>query len=595
MFASAFKFFAGDPARRSRKLRSVLTASLVAIAICATASTADAKSHKKRSAGFTPKAASLVMDAYSGRVLYSNNADTQCYPASLTKVMTLYLLFEKMEQGSITLNTRMPVSSHAAAQAPSRLGVKVGGTIRVEDAILALVTKSANDVAVVIAEYLGGTEKNFATQMSAKAKSLGMNRTRYMNASGLPNKSQLTTARDQATLAKRIQVDFPQYYSYFSTPSFAWDGHVIKNHNHLLGKYEGVNGLKTGYTAASGFNLTTSVRRDGKSLIGVVLGGKTARARDAQMVTILDRAMPNAVAMRDTGTRMASAEPVPRPVSKPASITDQDRIDLAALAAIDEPDPDEESYTGTDQVASLTTKTPVPAKPQPVIVAAIAAPATVTPLPAPVQKTAPAAAKPASGTLGTIQLASTKPARATAPATHKAAAPLDHATAYALAALDKAEGPVRRVGRDIGNLIVTPAQANEGPQATQPVGLRMAVNEAKRTTPQHGWHAGDPLIPEGSWVIQIGAYADQADAVDRIRKAVKAAPAELGKAVPVTIPVRTADNRTLYRSRFGGFDGEKEARNACGRLARESISCIAIPPANWSMPSSQDDKEKARG
>lgn len=603
MFASAFKFVAGDPAGLSRKLRSVLSASLVIIALCATASTADAKSHKKRAAGFTPQAASLVMDAYSGRVLYSNNADTQCYPASLTKVMTLYLLFEKLEQGKITLNSRMPVSAHAAAQAPSRLGVKIGDTIRVEDAILALVTKSANDVAVVIAEYLGGTEKDFATRMSAKANSIGMSRTRYMNASGLPNKSQLTTARDQATLAKRIQVDFPQYYRYFSTASFAWDGRVIKNHNHLLGKYAGVNGLKTGYTAASGFNLTTSVWRDGKSVIGVVLGGKTARARDEQMVTILDRAMPNAVAMRDTGTRIASAEPAPRPVSKPASISDQDRVNLAALAAIDEPDPDEESYTGTEQVASLTTKTPMPAKPQPVTVAAIAAPvpiaAAIAPLPAPVQKAAPAA-KPASGTLGTIQplqLASAngEPARATTPVTHKAAAPLDHATAYALAALDKAEGPVRRVGRDLGNLIVTPAQANEGPQATQPVGLRMAANEAKRTTSEHGWNAGDPLIPEGSWVIQIGAYADQADAVDRIRKAVKAAPAELGKAVPVTIPVRTADNRTLYRSRFGGFDGEKEARNACGRLARESISCIAIPPANWAMPSSQDDKEKARG
>lgn len=566
MFASAFKFLAGDLAGRSRKLRNALTASLIVIALCATASTADARSHKKH-AGFTPRTAALVMDAYTGRILYSRNADTQCYPASLTKVMTLYLLFEKLEQGKVTLNSRMPVSAHAAGQAPSRLGVKIGDTISVEDAILALVTKSANDVAVVIAEYLGGTERNFATQMSAKAKSFGMSRTRYMNASGLPNRNQVTTARDQATLAKRIQVDFPQYYGYFSTASFTWDGRVIKNHNHLLGKYAGVNGLKTGYTAASGFNLTTSVWRNGKSVIGVVLGGKTARARDAQMVEILDKTMPKAVARLDTGARYASAEPAPHPISKPAAITDQDRVDLAALVASDEPDPDEESYTGTDQVASLTTTTPLPASPAPVTVAAITAP--ITPLPSPVQRAAPV--------------------------THKAAAPLDHATAYALAALDKAEGPMRRVGRDIGNLIVTPAQANEGLQATQRVGLRTAVNESRRTTPQHGWYAGDPLIPEGSWVIQIGAYADQADAVDRIRKAVKAAPAELGKAVPVTIPVRTADNRTLYRSRFGGFDGEKEARNACGRLARKSISCIAIPPANWTMPSSDDEKEKARG
>ncbi|MCE9648969.1 MAG: D-alanyl-D-alanine carboxypeptidase [Parvibaculum sp.] len=605
MFASAFTLFARKPSWKGDGLHSLLIAGLVIFALCVTGGTADAKTRKKHRGGFTPQAASLVMDAYTGRILYSNNADTQCFPASLTKVMTLYLLFEKLEQGKVTLNTRMPVSAHAAAQAPSRLGVKVGETIRVEDAILALVTKSANDVAVVIAEYLGDTEKDFALRMTARAKALGMSRTRYMNASGLPNKSQLTTARDQATLAKQIQVKFPQYYHYFSESSFTWEGRVIKNHNHLLGKYEGVNGLKTGYTAASGFNLTTSVWRDGKSLIGVVLGGKTVRARDTQMVAILDRAMPSAVAMRDTGTRMASAEPAPHPVSKPAGISDQDRDSLAALASTDEPDPDEESYTGTEQVASLTATPVMPSPVKPVTVSTMVAPTTVI-APPPMKSeplrvaSAEQPAKTAPGTLGVLPAlrpTSIDMASADAPAApaRKAAAPLDHATAYALAALDKAEGPVRRVGRDIGNLIVTPAQANEGPQATQRTSeLRTAVNEARRATPQHGWHAGDPLIPEGSWVIQIGAYADQADAVDRIRNAIKAAPAELGNAVPVTIPVKTADNRTLYRSRFGGFDGEKEARNACGRLARESISCIAIPPANWAMPQS-DTKEKARG
>ncbi|MGB3810866.1 MAG: D-alanyl-D-alanine carboxypeptidase [Parvibaculum sp.] len=611
MFASAFDFSA-------RKLKSsrngkpgALIACLVALAFCMTVTSADAKPRKK-SEGFTPKSASLVMDAYSGRVLYSNNADTQCFPASLTKVMTLYLLFEKLEQGKVTLNTRLPVSAHAAAQAPSRLGVKAGETIRVEDAILALVTKSANDVAVTVAEYLGGTEKNFAVLMTSKANALGMSRTRYMNASGLPNKAQLTTARDQATLAKRMQLDFPQYYRYFSTATFAWDGRVIKNHNHLLGKYEGVNGLKTGYTAASGFNLTTSVWRDNKSLIGVVLGGKTARSRDLQMVEILDRAMPKAMAMRDTGTRMAAA--TPRPAAKLASISNEDRKSLASMAAIDEPDPDEESYTGTEQVASLTAtptapvaKVSAPAAPakvaaaKPVAVASLAVPAAIA-VAAPVRVASAepvAAVKTAPGILGVIP-----PARPTAAAvaanantasTRRPSAPLDNATAYALAAYNKAEGPVRRVGREMGNLIVTPAQANEGPQATQAVGLRTAVNDSQRMVPQHGWQAGDPLIPEGSWVIQIGAYADQADAVDRIRNAIKAAPTELGKAVPVTIPIKTADNRTLYRSRFGGFDGEKQARSACGRLARESISCIAIPPANWAMPQAPGAKEKARG
>jgi D-alanyl-D-alanine carboxypeptidase len=235
------------------------------------------------------------MDAYSGNILWSRNADAKCHPASLTKVMTLYLLFEQLREGKATLNTRLPVSAHAANQAPSRLGVKPGDTIRVEDAILAIVTRSANDVAVAVAEYLGGTEKTFAERMTMKAHALGMTETQYVNASGLPNNAQITSARDQAMLAKHIQTDFPQYFPYFSTEKFAWDGTFIKNHNHLLGKYEGVTGLKTGYTAASGFNLTTTVTRDNKSLIGVVLGGKTAQTRDKEMVAILDRSLPLAV------------------------------------------------------------------------------------------------------------------------------------------------------------------------------------------------------------------------------------------------------------------------------------------------------------
>ncbi|MDR3499146.1 MAG: D-alanyl-D-alanine carboxypeptidase [Parvibaculum sp.] len=607
---------------------------LLALGLTMTNADARAKHHHNRaSAGpaFTPKAAALVMDVNTGRILYSNNADAQCYPASLTKVMTLYLLFEQLRDGKVTLKTRMPVSHHATAQAPSRLGLKAGQTITVEDAILALVTKSANDAAVTVGEYIGGTEKQFAVLMTAKARALGMKHTQYMNASGLPNKNQLITARDMATLAKRIQVDFPQYYHYFSTEEFAWDGKLIRNHNHLLGKYQGVNGLKTGYTAASGFNLTTSVWRDNKSVIGVVLGGKTARARDLEMVSILDRTMPSAVAMRDTGTRFASAAPAPRAFDKPAGISNDDRNALAALASTDESDPDEESYTGTDQVASMSATPPTvkmapvaddherPAAPAAVKPVAVAAAPTALPKPvvvaAAIPAPAPAPTKPvaaapvrvasaepaAANTLGVLPAPRpAEPIAAAAASTNgpmvpgrRAAAPLDHATAYALAALAQAEGPVRRVGRDLGSLIVTPAQASEGPQSASAVGLRTAVNEGKLSTPQHGWQAGDPLIPEGSWVIQIGAYADQADAVDRIRIAIKAAPTELGKAVPVTLPFKTADNRTLYRSRFGGFDDEKEARNACGRLARESISCIAIPPANWSMPASAGAKEKA--
>lgn len=561
----------------ARKMRMPGILACAAAGILLTAGAAEAK----------PKAAAFVMDAHTGRVIYARNADDQCYPASLTKVMTLYMLFEDLEAGKVRLDTPLRVSARASGQAPSRLGLKPGETITVRNAILALVTKSANDVAATVAENLAGTEQKFAQRMTARARAIGMKNTQFMNASGLPNTRQHTTARDMATLAKRVQTDFPQYYHYFSAEEFVWKGSTIRNHNRLLGKYQGTTGLKTGYIAASGFNLTATVARDGKSLIGVVMGGKSARTRDAEMMAILDRAMPKAVAMRDGKTIFAAAAPTPQ--VKPAAISSSDRQALAALAAEDH-DPDEESYTGTERIASLTA---APA------VAPVAAPA-VLPIAAPARAPAaiaqaPAVQAPAAqpGILGV--LSPQQPVTPAQTASSQAKPQADHVTAYALAALHKAEGPVRQAGRQIGNFIVTPAQASEGPQATQPgVGLRTAVSESARSVPGHAWRAGDPLIPEGSWVIQIGAYADQSDAVERIRSAIKAAPSELGKAVPVTIPVKTADNRMLYRSRFGGFGGEREARNACGRLARKSISCITIPPANWAMPGNAS-KEKIRG
>jgi len=579
----------------ARKMRMPGILACAAAGMLLTAGAAEAK----------PKAAAFVMDAHTGRVIYARNADDQCYPASLTKVMTLYMLFEDLEAGKVRLDTPLRVSARASGQAPSRLGLKPGETITVRNAILALVTKSANDVAATVAENLAGTEQKFAQRMTARARAIGMKNTQFMNASGLPNTRQHTTARDMATLAKRVQTDFPQYYHYFSAEEFVWKGSTIRNHNRLLGKYQGTTGLKTGYIAASGFNLTATVARDGKSLIGVVMGGKSARARDAEMMAILDQAMPKAVAMRDGKTRFAAAAPTPQ--VKPAAISSSDRQALAALAAEDH-DPDEESYTGTERIASLTAA-PVPAAPiaiapvSKIAAVSIAAPA-VAPVAAPAVLPIAAPARPAPAAIAQAPAAQPgilgvlppqQPGTPVQTASSQAKPQADQVKAYALAALHKAEGPVRQAGRQIGNFIVTPAQASEGPQATQPgVGLRTAVSESARSVPGHAWRAGDPLIPEGSWVIQIGAYADQSDAVERIRSAIKAAPSELGKAVPVTIPVKTADNRMLYRSRFGGFDGEREARNACGRLARKSISCITIPPANWAMPGNAS-KEKIRG
>src|ERR1700753_2792604 len=217
--------------------------------------------HQEEHDSYSPQFSSIIVDANSGATLESNSPDGIRHPASLTKVMTLYLLFERIEAGKMSIDTEMPVSEHASEQDPTKLGLRPGSTLRVEDAIKGVVTKSANDAAVVIAEAIGGDEDDFAKMMTRKARALGMMRTVYRNASGLPNDEQVTTARDQSALGRAIQDRFPRYYRYFSTTAFRFRGQTIANHNHLLCSVDGVDGIKTGYTRASGFNLVTSVLR----------------------------------------------------------------------------------------------------------------------------------------------------------------------------------------------------------------------------------------------------------------------------------------------------------------------------------------------
>ena len=244
--------------------------------------------HHARSEDYSPPSASILVDGNSGAILEESNADGLRHPASLTKVMTLYLLFERLDSGKIGLDTQLSVSEHAAEQAPTKLGLKPGQTISVEDAIKGIVTRSANDAAVVIAENLGGSEEAFARLMTQKAHALGMGHTTYVNASGLPDDDQVTTARDQALLGRAIQDRFPRDYRFFSTTSFVFHGVTIHGHNHLLGSVNGVDGIKTGYIRASGFNLITSVHRDGRYIVGVVLGGRSAFERDAHMRALIE-------------------------------------------------------------------------------------------------------------------------------------------------------------------------------------------------------------------------------------------------------------------------------------------------------------------
>jgi D-alanyl-D-alanine carboxypeptidase len=236
----------------------------------------------------TPQYGSIVIDAHTGAVLHQAHADIKTYPASLTKMMTLYMLFEVLEKRKVQSQHKFKVSKHASRQAPSKLHLKPGDSISAKDAIFALMTHSANDVAVVVAEALGGTESNFAQLMTKKARQLGMHNTTFHNASGLPHKHQKTTARDMATLSRALYYHFPLYYRYFNTKLFSFRGRQYKNHNHLLGKVPGVDGIKTGFTCASGFNLAASAARGGRRLIGVVLGGQTRQWRDKHMTDLLN-------------------------------------------------------------------------------------------------------------------------------------------------------------------------------------------------------------------------------------------------------------------------------------------------------------------
>ena len=243
--------------------------------------------------------AALVVDVNSGRILHADKADELRHPASLTKMMTLFLLFEALEAGRLRLDSELLVSEHASMQERTNLNLGPGQTINVQDAILGLVVHSANDAAVVVAEAIGGTETGFAERMTLKARALGMDHTVYRNASGLPDEAQVTTARDQAVLGCALQARFPGYYPYFSTQSFLWRGKKLRNHNKLLGRVKGMDGIKTGYIRSSKFNLVASVRRNDRHIVAVILGGSTARARDARMVALIDQSLASATPRRN--------------------------------------------------------------------------------------------------------------------------------------------------------------------------------------------------------------------------------------------------------------------------------------------------------
>jgi D-alanyl-D-alanine carboxypeptidase len=462
--------------------------------------------HAAKAERYQPPYASIVVDANSGKVLESSNPDSPRHPASLSKIMTLYLLFERMEAGKITPATELSVSEHASVQAPSKLGLKPGDTIRVENAIRAIVTKSANDVAVVVAEALGGTESDFGKMMTRKAHALGMTHTTYVNASGLPDDQQVTTARDQATLGRAIQDRFPKYYAYFSTRSFSFRGHAMRNHNKLLGSVEGVDGIKTGYTNASGFNLITSVRRGGRHIVAAVFGGRTANWRDARMRELIDS-----------------------------------NIKVAAR---------ERSAPKLDAVAAAETSS------APALVH------TASAIPMPVAATAPTS--PPAG--------STEPIKPNAVKTFKVKMASMPALGYA------AEGTNGHLMPPVHTAMITTVATTIKTDLPPPASKPSVLGTLPVTTVAAREKVSSVPLPaaskRGGWLIQVGAFDDEADAAKRLTDARAKAKDALDRADPFTEPVAKGA-KTMYRARFAGLDKE-QAEAACKSLRRGEIPCMTL-------------------
>jgi D-alanyl-D-alanine carboxypeptidase len=587
----------------SRALRAcVFGLVTISTAVVATSDSAEARRSRHRHArhqhaaqeSYSPAFSSIIVDGNSGETLSANNPDGSRHPASLTKIMTLYLLFERLDAGKMNLDTEMAVSAHASEQAPTKLGLRPGQTIPVEDAIKGLVTRSANDAAVVIAEAIAGDEDDFAKLMTRKARSLGMTRTVYRNASGLPDDEQVTTARDQSTLGRAIQDRFPRYYRYFSTLAFNYHGHSIRNHNHLLGNVEGIDGIKTGYTRASGFNLVTSMRRGNRHLVGVVMGGRSGGSRDAIMRNLLAENLEKAATKRTV-----------------AMITERNSSDGNADVAEAEASSQPTQFASPEPVAAAPVR-PAAAAARPIIAAAAAAMPTPqakvepAPLTSGVIQTQSIAAIPGSSEpmkpvkvktvqikAGQIKLASAGPSQPATPITNaippaRAEMPETSSAVVAKAETNKAE--TNKVGTNKPEVAIRtempPQPANHGTgngllgvlpaSSALPSQALAYADPAPRIQPQVIQQNGaiKPAAARTGWIIQVGALESESEARQRIEIARNQAHGLLSKADPFTETVAKGEKK-LFRARFAGLDRD-QAEAACRTLKRSDISCIAV-------------------
>ena len=482
------------------------------------------------------KYAGIVVDAKSGKILYEEAADSKRYPASVAKVMTLYVLFQELQAGNLSLSTKMTVSRHAASAVPTKLGLRAGATISVEDAIKSLVTLSANDMARVIAEHISGSESKFAERMTATARAMGMRNTTYRNASGLPDGGQVTTVRDQAILGIAVYQHFPQYYEFFQTTSFRYGGRTYGNHNRVLGYMGAVDGIKTGYINAAGSNLLTAARKDNRHIVIVAFGFNSAASRDEKVRQLVSSYLGKGrrgdylqtamvpVPGRQGNTQFALAQPRKPTFAMPTPMPD---FRLAALVA----------GNGAQPQAQVAAAAAMPA----------AAPAAVglpTPMPTDL------------GLSPAVQAANVL----AAPTQAAPAYPNQDVIGAWLSETYNLGAPPAALGQTAPSTPLLPP-GDVGGQASQPVDLL------------HSGSVAD-AAPISGWIVQIGAGPSE----DSARAMLSDAATKVGGLGDFRSYVERFEKngQTFYRARFVGFGDRNDATAMCNRLKDQDLACLAM-------------------
>jgi D-alanyl-D-alanine carboxypeptidase len=517
-------------------------------------------SAKRTEAGFIEgKYAAYVIDADTGQVLHGSNENKKLHPASLTKLMTLLMVFDALERGDLKLFNRVYISKYAASMSPSKLNLPAGSTIKVEDAILALVTKSANDIAVALAEKLGGTEDNFSYMMTRKAHSLGMKHTRFKNASGLHNPEQVSTAHDMGILGRVMVTDYKKYYPYFSTKNFSYNGNTYSNHNKLMKSYEGMDGMKTGYIRASGFNLIASAKRQDHRLVGVVFGGLTGNSRNAQMEKLLNNGF------KEVAGVYILANEVPIPKKKPQLSNDN----LYTIASI-------------EPIKYTTASTVPPEKPKSVDQPSSRDSSDAEPsisrwnmldssrensmfnrmigegdYDVTVRNRIETGLIAISAQLRNVQKENDKSTK------------IEEALAVVPAIPSSYHSSVISNFTDKGGLILTSANTTEMAMiepAAAPIPETYSYKAEQKDIPASDLH--------GNWSIQVGAFASRERTEKALTKTLNMLPNSLGSARSKVAPLKTAQG-WIYRARFEGYS-KAAAEDACKLLP----DCIALAPIN---------------